>query len=127
MPGSNYAPVMRRCASCNKVVLTGKKRRLARSKLYCSHACASRGREATRWPRPSHMQRWVMISPAVRIAEFLGVSDVAVKKFCKKHGIRWPKCGHWVRIYGIHPAPPIHAHPGDTSPFKRDTHEKAPA
>ncbi len=49
------------------------------------------------WPSVEAMTLLVVDTPASLIAKQLGVSDVAVAKFCKKHGIARKSRGDWNR------------------------------
>ena len=40
---------------------------------------------------------WQM--PTTAVAKRLGVSDVAVIKWCRKYGIEKPPRGYWAKIY----------------------------
>ena len=57
--------------------------------------CARALRHGIEWPSPDVMARMVFELPATTIAKKLGVSDVAVVKFCKKHSITKPGRGYW--------------------------------
>lgn len=47
------------------------------------------------WPSITQMQKLVYEKPTSQLAIDLGVSDVAIGKFCKKHNIAKPPRGHW--------------------------------
>lgn len=49
----------------------------------------------TLWPSPDKLKVMVWKKPVLQIAKDLGVSDVAVKKHCKKLGISTPSRGYW--------------------------------
>lgn len=49
------------------------------------------------WPTPEEMAELLWKMPTTRIAALIGVSDVAVGKFCKKHGLKKPARGHWAK------------------------------
>ena len=40
----------------------------------------------------------VFQKPTQQLAKDLGVSDVAIGKFCKKHKIKKPERGYWTKI-----------------------------
>ena len=50
------------------------------------------------WPTIEEMTRLVFEKPTSQIAMDLGVSDVAIGKFCKKHNIPKPPRGYWSKI-----------------------------
>lgn len=47
------------------------------------------------WPSIEQMKTLVYEKPTSQLAIDLGVSDVAIGKFCKKHNITKPPRGHW--------------------------------
>lgn len=49
------------------------------------------------WPSTEEMAIMVMQKPTSQIAIELGVSDVAIGKFCKKHNIPKPERGYWTK------------------------------
>lgn len=52
---------------------------------------------ATKWPPPEEMQALLWEKTAVEIGLALGVSDKAVEKYAKKHGLTRPPRGHWLK------------------------------
>lgn len=36
-------------------------------------------------------------TPMIHLAKQLNISDVGLRKICKKHGIPLPRAGHWTR------------------------------
>jgi hypothetical protein len=52
---------------------------------------------AVEWPAPEVLQELLWQKPAVEIAAMLGVSDKAVEKHAKKHGLTRPPRGHWLK------------------------------
>ncbi len=48
---------------------------------------------------PAEMTQMVWEMPTTKIAQIYGVSDKAIEKFCKKHGIEKPPRGYWARQY----------------------------
>lgn len=62
-----------------------------------------RKREATiEWPSKMVLSKLVLTQPLVKIAKKLGVSDVAVKKRCKKLGILTRGRGAWSKEVSGH-------------------------
>jgi hypothetical protein len=49
------------------------------------------------WPTIQDMKTMVWQIPTNQIAKKLGVSDVAIAKFCKKHNIQKPPRGYWAK------------------------------
>ena len=49
------------------------------------------------WPSIEEMTELVYSKPMKDLATDLGVSDVAINKFCKKHNIPKPKQGYWLQ------------------------------
>lgn len=50
------------------------------------------------WPTVEDMTKLVMEKPTSQLAIELGVSDVAIGKFCKKHNIAKPPRGYWSKF-----------------------------
>lgn len=51
------------------------------------------------WPSVEDMQRLVWEKSTVMLSKELGVSDVAIAKYCKKHNISKPARGYWAKLY----------------------------
>ena len=49
------------------------------------------------WPTDTKLKKLVWAKPLSRLAVDLNVSDNAIRKRCKQHGIELPKNGHWQR------------------------------
>ena len=73
-------PQLRRCASCGAGLEIRKARRKVRPRVFCSPACAARGREVADWPEDERLRRLVGDLGACSMARELGVSDTAVRK-----------------------------------------------
>lgn len=68
------------------------------NKKFCSKPCAdiySRRFEID----PKELEKLVWTYSTVRVAEMLGVSDKAIEKRCKLHGILKPPRGYWAKVY----------------------------
>lgn len=50
------------------------------------------------WPSNSDLKILLWGKPAVKVAEDLGVSSVAIKKWCKRRGIETPSRGYWAKL-----------------------------
>jgi ribosomal protein L40E len=62
----------------------------------CSLRCSSALKEKkTGWPSPEDVQRLLFEKPTRDLAKDLGVSDAAVAKFSKRHGLTKPGRGYW--------------------------------
>lgn len=66
-----------------------------KGRLFCSNSCNTRSQEKLDWPEDEDLARLVWESPLSQLAKVLGVSDSAIRKRCKSHGIKTPKKGHW--------------------------------
>lgn len=51
------------------------------------------------WPTKEYLEKLVYEKPMVHIAAKFGVSDTAVRKWCKKYGIVHPGRGFWAKKY----------------------------
>ena len=49
------------------------------------------------WPSVEEMSKLVLEKPTSQLAIDLGVSDVAIGKYCKKHNILKPERGYWTK------------------------------
>ena len=52
------------------------------------------------WPDNEALRAMLWARPATSVAKELGVSSVAVKKWCKRRGIDTPPRGYWAKIAG---------------------------
>lgn len=57
----------------------------------------SPARKRVKWPAKPDLQKLVMCKPMVEAAKDLGVSDVALRKYCVKLEVALPKRGFWSR------------------------------
>ena len=73
---------------CGKEILKGSK---------SCHKCRGSKQTKIEWPEPDALQKLLWEKPTSQIAKELGVSDVAVAKFCKKHGVQKPPRGYWAK------------------------------
>ena len=73
-------PEIRSCGTCGVELEIRTKRRRKRPQVFCSHACAARGREIAAWPKDGELLRMVQRDGAREMARRLGVSDTAVRK-----------------------------------------------
>lgn len=71
-----------RCEECNDVVYR-------QSKL--CHACSSKRSRKTERPAKVELERLILQYPMVKIGAMYGVSDNAVRKWCKGYGIEMKK------------------------------------
>lgn len=53
------------------------------------------------WPSIEEMEKLVWEKPTSQLSKDLGVSDVAIGKFCKKHNINKPPRGYWAKTESI--------------------------
>ena len=70
-----------------------------KSSISCK-SCNSKKEKPTKivWPTPEEMAILVWQTSSVQLAKTLGVSDVSIKKFCNKHGIKKPPIGYWSKF-----------------------------
>lgn len=52
----------------------------------------------SKYPSKEILEKLVWEKPSSEIAKDLGISDVALSKHCKKHGIEKPPRGHWSKV-----------------------------
>jgi LSD1 subclass zinc finger protein len=84
--------VSRECSSCLAKFKVERKSR----RIRCS-VCKTGPRLG--WPSDTKLSIMIWRKPALLIAKYLGVSSSAVKKHCKRRGIKTPGRGHWGRGY----------------------------
>lgn len=92
-------PTTRPCAALCGVRF--KVLKLSSSKKFCSLSCRSssqRGKLKAVWPDNETLKKLLWERPATLVAKELGVSSVAVKKWCKRRGIETPPRGYWAKI-----------------------------
>lgn len=53
------------------------------------------------WPSVEEVAKLLWETPTTRIAAIIGVSDTAVKKFARKHGLTKPARGYWAKKYAL--------------------------
>lgn len=53
------------------------------------------------WPSVQEMTQLVFQKPTNQLSKDLGVSDVAIGKFCKKHSIKKPTRGYWTQAQTV--------------------------
>lgn len=71
---------------------------IKKTSRWCA-TCAPVSQERTKWPTPITLRRLVWEMPVSKLAEQLGVTDVAIKKRCKRLGINTPPRGYWAKQY----------------------------
>lgn len=87
------------CPECNcKFYLYPYKFKL-REKHYCSISCSNKNREQFNWPSKEELEKLVLEKSIIKISKELGVSNSAIKKHCKKVGIKTPEAGYWNKVY----------------------------
>jgi hypothetical protein len=80
------------CAFCSKVFHQKKG-----NMKYCSSECAHRGRRKVSRPSRGKLVHLIWKVPTSTLAKDLGVSDVAITKWCKQYGITKPPRGYWAK------------------------------
>lgn len=85
-----------RCKLVLKCVLCGNPAKKG-SKFGRCKTCSGISLHRITWPTVESMREMIFCEPTSKIAVRLGVSDVAVAKFCKKHNIAKPPRGYWGR------------------------------
>lgn len=85
--------VTRSCITCKSTFEVTTKS----DQKYCSASCASKNREKFSISKED-LEILVWSMPTTRVAESLGISDVAVAKRCKKLGVSKPPRGYWRKV-----------------------------
>lgn len=84
------------CPCCKNKFTTTK----SSDKNYCSNQCKAKSRRKINISK-EELKDMVWSEPTIKVAEKLGVSDVAIGKICKKLGIPKPPVGFWTKVkYG---------------------------
>ncbi len=86
--------VIHQCEKCG-----GKRCKASKSKLCvsCRPPGFAAGNFKITWPSTAEMAAMVQVEPTSTISKRIGVSDVAVAKFCKRNNIEKPGRGHWAK------------------------------
>lgn len=86
--------------SKNRKLLLSKKCECGNSMYRTSKNCGDCENKKTKiiWPSPQELQKFLWEKPCSTIAKDLGVSDKAVEKYAKKHGLTKPARGYWKKI-----------------------------
>jgi hypothetical protein len=82
------------CLLCGKEFT----RRVSTGAKYCSYNCADKGRRKVGHPDTKTLRRLVWEKPVDVLAKQLGVSGVAIKKWCRAAGIETPGRGYWAQV-----------------------------
>ena len=88
--------IKKKCVGCKKY--TSRRGKGEQDLKYCSHDCWVNFKYKIVWPTPEEMQKIVWENPTSKIAKEIGVSDVAIAKFCKKNNITKPPRGYWRKL-----------------------------
>jgi len=89
------------CKQCGEVFL----KIGSRNQTYCSLKCAGAVRRKVERPSRDQLAKLVWSMPTTKVAKSLGVSDVAVAKWCKLYGVEKPPRGYWAQqLAGSTPA-----------------------
>jgi hypothetical protein len=68
-------------------------------KINCSVQCSGKSRCKVERPSKEQLYKEVWEMSTIKVAEKYGVSDNAVKKWCKIYGIEKPGIGYWNKLY----------------------------
>ncbi len=82
----------KKCISCGKNTNSS----FLSDVKYCVPCSGINSRKIV-WPSPEEISKLVWEMPTQKVAEKLGVSDVAIGKFCKKQNISKPPRGYWTK------------------------------
>lgn len=64
------------------------------------YKCAAKYRHSPtkiKWPSKEELTKLVWEEPLIKLSKKLGVSDNAIRKYCRKHNIALPKNGYWTQ------------------------------
>lgn len=82
------------CMMCHEEFLSYDK-----DKMYCSSKCAKTALRKVERPSKEELQKLVWSKPTSVLARELGVSDVAISKWCKAYEIEKPPRGYWNKVH----------------------------
>lgn len=94
---SKRTSIQTHCVRCGKEFTITPYKARVRTHPYCSSECVAKGQEKISWPSTSDLIRLIWESPVSNLAKHLKVSDVAIKKHCKRLGISTPPRGYWAQ------------------------------
>lgn len=59
----------------------------------------------------------IWVDPVVAVAKRYGISDVGLRKICKRLGVPLPPAGHWAKVYAGQKVtrPKLPSHKGETT------------
>jgi 5-methylcytosine-specific restriction endonuclease McrA len=66
---------------------------------FCKNCYPKDRKKKILWPSPEEIKNLVWLIPTSQLAKNLGVSDVAINKFCKRHKIDKPSRGFWTKTF----------------------------
>ena len=65
--------------------------------MYCSQSCLHKAQRRCTHPGKAKLRMLINTMPITKIAESFGVSDNAVRKWCRMYGIEMRPRGYWRR------------------------------
>jgi len=72
------------------------KRNSRKRKKYCSKRCAAESSRKISI-KPEVLKELIWLTSTSNLASIMGISDSAIGKYCKKHGIIKPPVGYWAK------------------------------
>ena len=88
--------VTKNCTHCGKSVTLRKSHAARNKRFFCNNVCYRTHQQKIVWPDENILMQLVWEMPVRDVGTYLGVSDNAVRKHCKKHNIPLPTRGHWL-------------------------------
>jgi len=101
------------CPNCHSQTETysGRNRKIRKPTYYCScgniklkdsiNCKLCDDKHKIKWPSKEEMENLIWKIPTTKISKQLGVSDTAVKNFCREHNISKPSRGYWTKFKGV--------------------------
>ncbi|KKL91884.1 hypothetical protein LCGC14_1890240 [marine sediment metagenome] len=87
----------RKCQRCDKEFKV-----YSKSTRFCSQKCYRT--DISKAPEKHILEELVWSIPSTQLAKQFGVSDTAIKKWCRKYGIKKPGRGYWRKIETSNPS-----------------------
>lgn len=83
-----FFKITRYCSSCNAPISR-------KTKTFKCRDCSQKRLHKINWPTRTELFHLVWTTPAIKLGTQLGVSDVAVATYCKRHNIPRPNRAYW--------------------------------
>jgi 5-methylcytosine-specific restriction endonuclease McrA len=95
---ANKKRITKKCSICGSKVKDKSANKCKKCHMIFLRSSSLSQKTKITWPEPTVLQTLLWKQPTSSIAKQLGVSDVAIRKFCKKHKLSKPSRGFWQKL-----------------------------